>query len=112
MDVSFLQWLALLALPILIFNHYRGNHEAQYTIEVIDHTLLLKQRLGRFVFNKFAVKIDMDKVVKLQKVNNTLSFFYHSGHAVDVWHGQKNIDVFWRELVSLFPNTELVIIDQ
>ncbi|GHE94886.1 hypothetical protein [Thalassotalea profundi] len=112
MDVNFFQWLALIALPLLIFNYYRGGHGALYTIEVIENTLLLKQRFGSFVFKKFDTKIDMNKVVKLQKVNNTISFFYQSGHAIDVWHSQKNIDTFWRDLVNLFPNTQLVIIDQ
>ena len=111
MDINVFQWLALLALPLLLINCYRGSLWPTYTIKVTDNTLLLKQRQGRIVFNKFDTTIDIDKVVKLQKVNNTVSFFYQSGHAIDVWHHHKNIDAFWRDLVNLFPNTELVILD-
>ncbi|GAA5139076.1 hypothetical protein [Thalassotalea piscium] len=111
MDFEFIQWLGLLGLPLVIYNYYKGNLGNKYGIEVIDDTLLIKPFIVTRVGKKASATIAMKKVTKLQKSKNAISFFYQSGHAIDIWHRRKGSDEFWFKLVTLFPDAEHIIID-
>ncbi|XQW84377.1 hypothetical protein ACOYR1_14730 [Thalassotalea piscium] len=112
MDTSSLQYLGFLALPILIINYYRGRLGSRYQLEVSDEQLLIKPCSVGYLSKSSTRVIDINKVAKLQKTKDAITFFYQSGHAIDIWHRPTDREIFWLKLIHYFPNAEIAIIDK
>ncbi|REL27932.1 hypothetical protein DXX93_16100 [Thalassotalea euphylliae] len=100
--------LAVTNLLLGLYHWRKGHWGADYLLARDQQFLLIKPKGLGVVGKKPVHKIDITRLAKIQVAGKVVSFFYQSGHAIDVFLSRQRLASFVLEVVTLVPTVELV----
>ncbi|MBU2872095.1 hypothetical protein [Colwellia sp. E2M01] len=75
----------------------------------LDDNIGIKMGFISKVFNMSPLIIPKNKIIKIQKAD-CISLFYTSGHSVDIWPSNDELESLFIKAKKLLPNAESCII--
>lgn len=112
MALSDFQFVIPLIGLVLIYRNYRyGTLGNTYQLKVENgylnfHTIWYRDK----AFKKPANSIELARVAKIQQAKDSISFFYTSGHAIDVWMARQTNEQLFEQVKALLPSAEVIVI--
>lgn len=104
--------IAAANLLLAVYRWRTGNWGLDYQVEKADQQLLIKQKGLKIGTQKPEHEVDIGRLSHIQVASNVVSFFYQSGHAIDVFLPAKRLTSFISEVVDLVPNVEIINLDK
>lgn len=103
--------IPLIGLALLYRNYKTGSLANSYQLKEESgflnfHTIWYRDK----ALKKAAHKIEVARVAKIQQSKDGISFFYTSGHAIDIWIMRKEIEQTLAQVTAIIPNAEVIVI--